>query len=303
MRCRDWAVEVIRRTLFESDTLQIGWFAARPVSDACGDVERQRLNAVVLPFRGVFSKHDSPGRHVVGTPSHAVFIASDTPYRISFPGGIGDRALILRFDEALAPERLNTCGSSEQSALASHGLLPANAMMLRNLLWVQLEKGEADDFEIEALGLDLLNVSLKSMRTDSLPLRRAALARRTRALERVKEAVAIAPADKWNIGKLAKVANLSPFHLCHVFRQMVGTSIYDYVLHERLAYSLDAVLDCGDDLTAIALDAGFASHSHFTARFRSFFGCTPAALRRLATAQQIAELRKIMTARRADLPY
>ena len=56
------------------------------------------------------------------------------------------------------------------------------------------------------------------------------------------------------------------------------------------------MLDCGDDLTAIALDAGFASHSHFTARFRSFFGCTPAGLRRLASAAKIAELRKIVTA-------
>ena len=61
--------------------------------------------------------------------------------------------------------------------------------------------------------------------------------------------------------------------------------------------ALDAVLDGGDDLTAIALDAGFASHSHFTARFRSFFGCTPAALRRVAGAAQLAELRKIVTAR------
>jgi AraC family transcriptional regulator len=82
-----------------------------------------------------------------------------------------------------------------------------------------------------------------------------------------------------------------------VFRETVGTSIYDYVLHERLAHTLDAVLDCGDDLTTIALDAGFASHSHFTARFRSFFGYTPVALRRIATAAQIAELRKIVTAR------
>ena len=121
-------MEVTRKTLFESDTLQIGWVAARPVSDACGDVERQSLNAVVLPFRGVFLKHDGPGLHVVGTPSHAVFIASDTPYRISFPGRIGDQGLVLRFDGALAPEQLGTRGSSGQPALASHGLLPANAM-------------------------------------------------------------------------------------------------------------------------------------------------------------------------------
>ena len=114
----------------------------------------------------------------------------------------------------------------------------------------------------------------------------------------MKEAVALAPAHKWNVARLAEVANMSPFHLCHVFRETVGTSIYDYVLHERLAHTLDAVLDCGDDLTAIALDAGFSSHSHFTARFRSFFGCTPAALRRIATAARVAELRKIVTARR-----
>jgi AraC family transcriptional regulator len=284
---------ISRRKLFESETLQIGVFEGRPVSDACGEIERQSRNAVVLPYSGVFSKHDAPGRHVMGTPSHAVFFAADAPYRIGFPGAIGDRALTLRSGDEVAPERLEVNGESP----ASNGLLPAGAMMLRNLLVRRLERADVEEFEIEALGLDLLDLSLKSMRPASTPLRQSARARRIRALERVKEAVAIAPADKWNIAKLAKIANLSPFHLCHVFRQTVGTSIYDYVLHERLALSLDAVLDCGGDLTGVALDAGFASHSHFTARFRNFFGCTPAALRRMATAGQVAELRKIVTAR------
>jgi AraC family transcriptional regulator len=290
-------VTVIRRTLFESETLQIGLFEAHPASDACGDVERQSSNFVVLPVSGVFSKHDAPGRHVVGTPSHAVFVAADTPYRIGFPGAIGDRALTLRFGEALAPDQVNCHSSGETTA--SHGLLPANAMMLRNLLWTRLDGVEADEFEIEALGLDLLRMSLRSMRTGNAPLRRSTQVRRMRALERVKEAVALAPTDKWDVAKLAKIANLSPFHLCHVFRQIIGTSIYHYVLHERLAHTLNAILDSRDDLTAIALDAGFASHSHFTARFRSFFSCTPTALRRMATAEHVSQLRKIMTARRS----
>jgi AraC family transcriptional regulator len=284
-------VEIRRKVLLESKTLQIGLFESRPSSDACGDVERQSLNAIVLPFAGLFAKHEAPGRHVTGTPSHAIYFAANAPYRISFPGAIGDRAITLRFADALAPEQ--TC----DGAAAAQGLLPAKAMMLRNLLWTRLEKGEADDFEAEALGLDLLNMSLASVRSGKLPVRASAQARRRRALERVKEAVASAPSNKWNVADLADLANLSPFHLCHVFRDMVGTSIYEYVLHERLAQSLDAVLDCGGDLTAIALDAGFASHSHFTARFRSFFGCTPAALRRVASSTQVAELRKILTAR------
>jgi AraC family transcriptional regulator len=56
-------VEVIRKTLFEGETLQIDLVETRPVSDASGDVERQSVNVVVLPFSGVFSKHDGPGRH------------------------------------------------------------------------------------------------------------------------------------------------------------------------------------------------------------------------------------------------
>jgi AraC family transcriptional regulator len=283
-------VEIKRKSLFESETLQIGLFESRPRSDACGEIERQNLYAMVLPISGVFAKHEAPRHHVTGTPSHAIYFAPDQPYRISFPGAIGDRAITLRFDDALAPEHAG-------GRVASQGLLPANAMMLRNLLWMRLAKGEPDAFETEALGLDLLGLSLGSMQGERAPVRASAQVRRARALERVKEAVALAPSNKWNVARLASVANLSPFHLCHVFREAVGTSIYDYVMHERLAKTLDAVLDCGDDLTAIALDAGFASHSHFTARFRRFFGCTPAALRRAASAAKLAELRKIVTAR------
>ena len=287
-------MQVTRTSLFQSTTLQIGLFEARGVSDRCGDVERQDRNAVVLPLAGVFAKHDAPGRQVIGTPSHAVFVAADTPYRISFPGGIGDRALILRFGEELAPEQVDASGDD---GLASNGLLPAPAMILRNLLGARLGQDDADEFEIETIGLDLLNVSFAAMRKDKPAARPAAVTRRMRAMERVKEAIAIAPSRKWSVARLAKHANLSPFHLCHLFRQIAGTSIYDYVLQERLAQALDAVLDGDDDLTAIALDAGFASHSHFTARFRGFFGCTPAALRRTATAARLAELRKIVTAR------
>jgi len=280
--------------LFENERLQIGAFEVRPTTDACGEVERQRMNAIVLPLSGLFARHDAPGRQLTGTPSQAIYFAPDAPYRISFPGAVGDRGIVLRFDEALVPAQVGRQGGE---APAAQGLLPAKAMVLRNLLWARLDNNEADGFEAEALGLDLLSWSLESVHRASRPARHSALARRIRAVERVKEAVASAPSDKWSVARLARLANLSPFHLCHVFRGMTGTSIYDYVLHERLAQTLDAVLDSDDAFTAIALDAGFASHSHFTARFRDFFGCAPSVLRRIATATQVAELRKIVTAR------
>jgi AraC-like DNA-binding protein len=271
-------MNVTRRTLFEGKTLQIGLFEARDVPEQCGEVEWQSRNVVVLPYSGLFSKHDAPGRDVLGTPSHAVFIAADTPYRLGYPGAIGDRALILRFSDAVAADDLG--GRRGGEALASSGLLSAEAMMLRNLLCARLKRSAPDELEVEARGLDLLGMSLGAIRSADAPRRRSTEARWTRSVQRVKEAVAIAPADKWDIEKLARIALISPFHLCRVFRRTTGTSVYDYVLRERLASTLDAVLD-GEDLTTIALGAGFASHSHFSARFCDFFGCTPAALRHM----------------------
>jgi AraC family transcriptional regulator len=291
-------VSIVRRTLFESDAIQISSFTAHPVAEACGDVECQSLNVVVLPFAGVFSKHEAPGRHVVGTPSHAVFIRADTPYRIGFPGAIGDRAIILRFDDTLVPDEFGCRRGGE--TLGSHGLLPADALIRSSLLRRHLTDPDADRFEIETLGLELLSRCLRALRGETLQRQPVVRLRRMLAVERVKEAVAAAPADAWSVARLATIANLLPFHLCHVFRRLVGTSIYEYVLRERLAQALNAVLDATDDITAIALDAGFASHSHFTARFRRFFGCTPSALRRAMGAGQVGELRKIMTARASD---
>jgi AraC-like DNA-binding protein len=288
-------VEITRRSLFEGDRLQIRFFGVRNVSDKCGDVESQDRNMVVLPVSGIFAKHDAPRRHVVGTPSHAVLFAAEVPYRLSYPDAMGDRAIILRFDSALAPDDLEGRGDRK---LASSGLLGAEAMMLRSLLCAELKQGEIDPFEIESRGLDLLQMSLESMRPRSAVKHGETEARWARAVGRVKEAVAAAPAKRWSIDRLACLAGQSPYHLCRVFREQTGSSVYDYVLRERLAAALPAVLD-GEDLTTVAHDAGFASHSHFTARFRTFFGVTPLALRRRIKASQAASLRKIMTAPRS----
>ena len=47
----------------------------------------------------------------------------------------------------------------------------------------------------------------------------------------------------------------------------------------RLRLSLEAVMDGEQDLSQIALDAGFSSHSHFTSAFRAHFGLTPSGAR------------------------
>src|SRR5262245_14227112 len=93
---------ISRRTLFAGDLMQISDVIARPRAPGCGAEECQTSNVLVLPLAGVFAKHDGP-RHFIATADHAVLVAADRPYRVSFPSAVGDRCLTLRMsDEALA---------------------------------------------------------------------------------------------------------------------------------------------------------------------------------------------------------
>jgi AraC family transcriptional regulator len=76
----------------------------------------------------------------------------------------------------------------------------------------------------------------------------------------------------------------SPVYLTQVFRDLEGVPLYRYPGQLRLAQALARIPDA-DDLGALALELGFASHSQFTARFRAAYGVTPAQLRAAASGR------------------
>lgn len=111
---------------------------------------------------------------------------------------------------------------------------------------------------------------------------RATESARTRdAVEAVKRIVAADPSRIVPLRELAAAVACSPFHLCRAFRQMTGETISSFRRDLRLRLALDRIRDARD-LTILALDLGFTSHSHFTAAFRRQFGVTPSALRAIS---------------------
>lgn len=78
---------------------------------------------------------------------------------------------------------------------------------------------------------------------------------------------------------ISQVAGCSLWNLSREFTALVGRPIHKYLVRLRLRHVLQEVLDGADDLTAVALRAGFSSHSHMTAAFRREFGRTPSSLR------------------------
>jgi AraC-like DNA-binding protein len=104
----------------------------------------------------------------------------------------------------------------------------------------------------------------------------------------VKAVIARDPSANMTLRSLASAAGCSPFHLCRVFQRATGSTITSYRHALRLRLSLDRLQDRRADLTGLALDLGYSSHSHFTMLFRRHFGVTPSEYRSERAARVVA---------------
>lgn len=99
-------------------------------------------------------------------------------------------------------------------------------------------------------------------------------------VEHARELLARHFSRRFTLSDLARATGASIFHLCRTFRAMTGSTIHAYRSQLRLRAALSGVLDSGSDLSTLALDLGYSTHSHFTAAFRACYGVTPSAARR-----------------------
>ena len=68
------------------------------------------------------------------------------------------------------------------------------------------------------------------------------------------------------------------------FQQVEGVPLYRYHLRLRLARALDRVMDY-QDMSALAQDLGFSSHSHFAAAFKQAYGRSPTEFKHSASTK------------------
>jgi AraC family transcriptional regulator len=94
------------------------------------------------------------------------------------------------------------------------------------------------------------------------------------------------------LNDVAAAVHMSPFHFARIFQQHTGVPIHRYLTRLRLRTSLERLVDGTNDLTALALDVGFSSHSHFSDAFRREFGRTPSEVRRDASSGTLREMSK-----------
>jgi AraC family transcriptional regulator len=99
--------------------------------------------------------------------------------------------------------------------------------------------------------------------------------------EAAKRWIAPRLSQRLTLTSIATALGCSVFHLCRSFRRATGLTLHGYRDDVRLRIALER-LDAGErDLTRLALDLGYSSHSHFSDAFRRSFGVTPSIARKL----------------------
>jgi AraC family transcriptional regulator len=235
------------------------------------------VTRLVFPYRGIYMRH--VGRtEVVAEANQVVLFNEDEPYRVSHPVEGGDASLSIGVSAAtlfeLAPaDYLHAKGRAAFNR--SRLRIDARAQALTALLRHSLKRGAMEILEAETLTLALLRRALGE-RTSHVA---AGTAGRQNLVDRAKLVLSSDLGRRWTLAEVAAEVRVSPVYLTQVFQQVEGLPLYRYQLQLRLARALDLLGDYGD-LTRLALDLGFSSHSHFSAAFKRAYGQTPLGFQR-----------------------
>jgi AraC-like DNA-binding protein len=234
---------------------------------------------LVFPYRGVYVRH--LGRNdAVAEANQVVFFNQAEDYSISHPVAGGDASLSMTIAEPLLSELAPKDHVRDGGVLAfrRHRLrVDPRAQVLVALLRHGLRRGAAETLEAETLALTLVRRALGERTSHAAGASRG----RQKLVDRAKLILSSDLARRWTLAEIAHEVGVSPVYLTQVFQQVEAVPLYRYQLRLRLARALD-LLGQYDDLTALGLDLGFSSHSHFSASFRQAYGRTPAEFQRSA---------------------
>lgn len=224
--------------------------------------------ARLLVPRSDWIECDLDGRRHVCDRLDGLWLTPAAPYRMRQPWR-GQRSVVLVLHDAAVPGR----------PAAMPARLPAQAAwwLARWQARLQSAPMQALAFEESVAGFvqQVLAAASAAPAWPALP---------HRAVERAREFLNAEPGSAHTLAQIAAAARCSAFHLARGFRRHTGLSLHGYRTRLRMAIAVQRLAEGERDLTALALDLGYSSHSHFSAVFRRQFGCAPREVRRNLTA-------------------
>jgi AraC family transcriptional regulator len=302
MSCRS-EIPLAYRTLYGSPLVSVRDYCCRASRGGPAAEEYSDGNHVVLMRHGAFCKHFGR-RSVTADVNQAVFFSQGSTYRVSHPADCGDRGTVFVASPRVLNEIIRELDPSvddrpERPFPFVTGPCESGVFWRHRELVQRLEAAESDP--LEPLWADVTALQLVAHVLEAAFVRHGLPRRRRRngtdadhadRTEAAKTYLASRLCERVTLDDLARAVHASPFHLARVFQQRTGVPVHRYLTRLRLRASLERLAGGADDLTALALELGFSSHSHFTDAFRREFGRTPSDVRRDAGRPALRELSK-----------
>ena len=278
----------------------------RPRDFQRGAEEWSRTHQIVFPRQGVF-ECELRGQKLIADANRVLFFNRDESYRVAHPARCGDVCTVLSFAEAplqaalaeLDPGQLDRQAPyfrysdclAEPRVFALQAALQRATAAGADSTDAQLALDETALALLELLLCDAHGQRQRGPLSGPQRRERAATTQQHREqVEHVRLLLATRFAEPLSLDELAGAVACSPFHLARIFRRHSGLSIHQYRLRLRLREALRRLADGPQDLSRLALDLGFASHSHFTDAFRVASGLPPSSCPGPSGARRLAEL-------------
>jgi AraC family transcriptional regulator len=271
--------EIAVRSLLKSPTVAIRDTYCQGSCRHQSTEECTATTQLVFPYRGVYIRHLGSDQ-AVAEANQVLFFNASEGYRISHPVQGGDASLTLIISEPVLRELAPPTFLRDSPTLAfrqQRRRIDARAQVLVALLGHSLRHYIAEPLEAESLALTLVQRTLGPRTTHAA----GASVGRQLLVDRAKLVVTSDLGRRWTLSEVAAEVRCSPVYLTQVFQQVEGLPLYRYQLRLRLARALDLLAQY-DDLTALGIDLGFSSHSHFSAAFREAYGRSPSEFRQSA---------------------
>ena len=281
---------VVERIVFSSECVKIGAFRCATAHPSFRNSGPIRDDCFVFPRTAVVIQHDH-ARAFVADQTIVTLYNRRQEYERRAVSADGDRCDWF----AVSPELLRgalldrdpAAADDERPIRFTHAPADASTYLAQRRLFLEASASPgADPLDIEERVVSLLDRVLDLAYDE--PRAAAPRLRMPHAsdlADAAKQWVAPRAAGRLTLTRIARALDCSVFHLCRSFRHATGLTLHAYRDQVRLRLALERLETGERDLSRLALDLGYSSHSHFTAAFRRLFGVPPSAARKLLIVQ------------------
>jgi AraC-like DNA-binding protein len=258
----------------------LGWSVRDVVCDYGPDdhsfVEEHAETAISSVMQGSFQYRTQIGSATL-VPGSLLLGSAGNCFECGHEHAEGDRCLAFHFAPAFFESIARGVPGVRRTTFA-HASVPPTKELIGLLADAEVARNRQNAAALEEIATRLAGAVLM-ITADKRALLRTPSAHVERRISRAVRRIDAQANARLGLNALASEAAMSPYHFLRTFRQVVGMTPHQYILHTRLHRAARRLRESTDPISEIAIRAGFQDLATFNRRFRRLIGTTPGSYR------------------------